>query len=61
MDITALRSVIGPYMSKAGEKMLDEAVRLLAEQNVSRKNEAIARIVSEYMKTHKMLFLGPTQ
>ncbi|GAU99615.1 hypothetical protein RvY_10586-2 [Ramazzottius varieornatus] len=60
LDVMALRAVIGPYMSKSGEKMLEEAVRLMSEQNATKKNEAIVKILAEYTKTHKMLFLGQT-
>ena len=60
LDVMALRAVIGPYISKAGEKMLEEAVRLMSEQNASKKNELLVKILTEYTKTHKMLFLGQT-
>lgn len=60
LDVMALRVVIGPYMSKSGEKMLEEAVRLMSEQNATKKNETIVKLLAEYTKTHKMLFLGQT-
>jgi hypothetical protein len=49
---------MGPYLSKAATKMLNEVEQLLQEQNSAFKKETVTKFIVEYTKSHQMLFMG---